>query len=132
MSVLAGDSFEINVFGYITKGYVLSHFVFTRIAGSDEVKAVSWMLIDKNNKIVCFRESDIVHTTRVVLTEKVKYPVKLNKEFNEIMYKAERELRNKQYMFKYRRTGMNAFLSENVLKESIFQLSETEISGIPR
>lgn len=120
MDILSGDTFEINVFGYTTKGCVLSHFMVTRTVGSDEVEAVSWMLIDKNNKIVCFRESDIIHTSRVVLTEKMKYPTKLNKEFNEVMHKAERELRNRQYVLKSRRGGMGHMFYVNLLKDSMF------------
>jgi hypothetical protein len=127
--ICPGDSIEVNTYGYVAKGFILSHFMTSKAVGSDNFSVVSWMLIDQNNKVVFFKPSDIYNTTRIVLTEKVKIPIKLNEEFNDMVSEAEREFKSRQYIFKSRQTGMNMAFANSVVFNSLFK--EQEVNTFP-
>lgn len=103
MDVLKGDSYEVNIFGCTIQGFVLSPFMVSKYTANNKLEIFSYMLIDKNNAFVIFRPTDIIHTTRIVLTEKTKL---LPKNINKKVEKAKLEFYNRQYYF--RRIGMTS------------------------
>ena len=104
MSINVGDSYEVNVFGLRTKGFVMSHFMVAK-KKDGTVDVLSYILIDSKNSVMFFRPSDVVHTSRVVLTEKIKYPFKLNDEFNQKLYEARFKFLNQQSFHRSRQIG---------------------------
>ncbi len=105
-----GDSYEINTFGHLTQGFVISHYMVqtTYNNNSANTEVYFWLLIDKHNTIVCFRDADIINTSRIVLTEKLKYPVKWNEDFNDKMVEAQKILLQNERLYRARRIGMSA------------------------
>ena len=104
MSINVGDSYEVNVFGHRNKGFVMSYFMVAK-KKDGTVDVLSYILIDSKNSIIFFRSSDVVHTSRVVLTEKIKYPSKLNEEFNQKLYEARLYFLNQQSFHRSRQIG---------------------------
>lgn len=116
--ICQGDSMEITVLGYTVKGFVISEYIVTR--GRDEnnkdiIEGISFFLIDKKNDLVCFSRSDTFNTTRIVLTEKFKYPFRLNEEYQSRLNLAHAELKNRQYIHRSRQTGANYTFASSIL-----------------
>jgi hypothetical protein len=118
--IIVGDTIEVITYGHKTKGFVLNHFITTRNVSSDEINVFSYMLIEKDNKIVFFTPKDTVNITRIVLTEKTKIPTKLNEYYHDKISKAEHEFKYRQYMFESRRIEMSFAFANSVVHESIF------------
>lgn len=132
-NVICGDSIEVNTYGYEAKGFVLSHFMTTRNISDNSLKVISYILIEPNNKFVFFLPTDIIKTTRIVLTEKIKVSPQLNQEFQEKIFNSEKEFKNRQFLFKSRQIGKNFAFAQSLIyhysyrKETI----EENFKGIP-
>jgi hypothetical protein len=121
MNICPGDSYKINTFGHLTQGFVISHYLIqtTYNNNSNNTEVYFWFLIDKHNMIVCFRGSDVINTSRIVLIEKLKYPVKLNEELNNKMLEARQLLINRQSIHRARQIGMSASFAQSVVLNCI-------------
>ena len=125
-NVILGDSIEVNTYGYLAKGFVSNHFMTSKVIGTNETKIHSYILMEPNNKFVFFLPSDTVKTTRIVLTEKIKILPTLNQEINDKIFSAEKEFKDRQYIFKSRQIGRNSAFQQSLIYYSFFNKLKIE------
>jgi hypothetical protein len=120
-NVILGDSVEVSTYGYVSRGFVFSHFVTSRDISNNCVTVVSYVLVEPNNKFVFFQPQDTIKTTRIVLTEKNKIHPSLNEEFNYKLHSAEILFKNRQSFHKYRQIGASLAFASSVFYSASFK-----------
>lgn len=132
-NIKPGDTIQVTTYGYTTKGFIGNEFMISRSLGSDEIKIISWLLIENSCKFVFFSPNDNVVTSRIVLTEKIKFP-KLNEEFNKNFFEAKMEFDRRKYFFKSRQTGMDMVFANSLIYNVMYKEEQIvqNFKGIPR
>ena len=127
-----GDSVEANIYNFICKGFILNHFITSKIVGSDDIRVLYWLLINDKNELICVSPKNVIKTSRIVLTEKTKCPTKINEEFFSRAMESERDFKNRQFIYKSRQSGKTNAFFQQMVYQTLANKEPSDLTTLPQ